>query len=147
MKARHVLVVAALLGALAGCGSSSETPSTAATTAAVSAGERPGQAQVVVDAIAEKWPVPHPDDNTDACAGKEGAAGGCVQLITTDAVSVYEFADAATAKTWVTKMKVNGDWRQAGRFALAWTARDQHLTDKAARADMVKIAKAAGAKL
>ncbi|XVU25801.1 hypothetical protein ACQPZJ_01715 [Actinoplanes sp. CA-054009] len=148
MRVRQVWLGAAALmaaGVLAGCSSGGDEPAAAPTAAA--AGERPGQAQMVIDAIAEKWPLPNPQDNTGSCAGKEGAAGGCVQLITTDAVSVYEFADEATAKNWVTKMKANGDWRQAGRFALAWTARDQDMTDKDARTDMVKIAKQAGAKL
>ncbi|MEU8821809.1 hypothetical protein [Actinoplanes sp. NPDC048796] len=148
MRVRQVWLGAAALvaaGVLAGCGGGGDEPAAAPTAAA--AGERPGQAQTVVDAIAAKWPLPNPEDNTSACAGKEGAADGCVQLITTDAVSVYEYADAATAKRWVTEMKKQGDWRQAGRFALAWTARDQDMTDKDARADMVKIATQAGAKL
>ncbi len=134
MRARHVLVVAAALFALAGCGTSSAEASN-------DGPAKPG-AQQVVDAIAAKWPVPNPKDETSACKAKDGAnALGCIKLITTDAVSVYEFADEATAKNFANQMKVTGgDWRPAGRFVLAWTAKNQEQTDKDARTDMVGIA-------
>jgi hypothetical protein len=134
VRARHVLVVAAALFALAGCGTSSAEASN-------DGPAKPG-AQQVVDAIAAKWPVPNPKDETSACKAKDGAnALGCIKLITTDSVSVYEFADEGTAKNFANQMKVTGgDWRPAGRFVLAWTAKNQEQTDKDARNDMVGIA-------
>jgi hypothetical protein len=134
VRARHVLVVAAALFALAGCGTSSAEASN-------DGPAKPG-AQQVVDAIAAKWPVPNPKDETSACKAKDGAnALGCIKLITTDSVSVYEFADEGTAKNFANQMKVTGgDWRPAGRFVLAWTAKNQEQTDKDARTDMVGIA-------
>lgn len=76
-----------------------------------------------------------PQDNTSGCASKAG--DGCTQLITTDTVSVYEFKTDAVSQHWVKTMKPNGDWRQVGRFALAWTARDQSLTSKERRGELV----------
>jgi hypothetical protein len=134
VKARQVLVVAAALFALAGCGTSSAEASNQGPA-------KPG-AEQVVDAIAAKWPVPGKKDETSACKAKDGAnALGCIKLITTDTVSVYEFADETAAKNFATQMKVTGgDWRPAGRFVLAWTAGKQDQTDKDERADMVSIA-------
>jgi hypothetical protein len=134
VRARHVLVVAAALFALAGCGTSSAEASN-------DGPAKPG-AQQVVDAIAAKWPAPNPKDETSACKAKDGAnALGCIKLITTDSVSVYEFSDEGTAKNFANQMKVTGgDWRPAGRFVLAWTAKNQEQTDKDARTDMVSIA-------
>lgn len=94
-------------------------------------------AQQIVDALSRLYPLPNPTDNTGACAGSAGNTDGCVQLITTDSVSVYAFRTAAVSKRWVTAMKANGDWRQIDKYALAWTARDQALTSKEARGKMV----------
>ncbi|MFF8730488.1 hypothetical protein ACF073_29000 [Streptomyces sp. NPDC015171] len=81
-------------------------------------------------------------DNTSACsqkaAGKEPNANDCTQLITTDTVSIYEFKTPSVAAHWVEGMKTTGDWRQVSRFALAWTARDQKLTDDDRRVQLVK---------
>ncbi|MFG2267351.1 hypothetical protein [Streptomyces sp. NPDC048720] len=83
----------------------------------------------------------NPTDNTTACsnkaAGEKPNVNDCSQLITTDTVSIYEYKTPKVAAHWVKSMKVNGDWRQVGRFALAWTARDQALTDKDRRAELV----------
>ena len=35
-------------------------------------------------------------------------------------------------------MKPNGDWRQVGQYALAWTARDQAVISDERRAELVK---------
>ncbi|MEU9921885.1 hypothetical protein AB0H51_11410 [Streptomyces griseoluteus] len=90
-----------------------------------------------------------PQDNTSACsnkaAGREPNANDCSQLITTDTVSIYEYKTPAVAAHWVKSMKVNGDWRQVGRFALAWTARDQKLTSDERRAELVAALKKATA--
>jgi hypothetical protein len=81
----------------------------------------------------------HPTDNTSGCASDDD--NGCEQLITTDTVSVYEFKTAAVSAHWVKTMKANGDWRQVGRFALAWTARDQGLTSDERRDDLTSAMK------
>jgi hypothetical protein len=134
VKARQVLVAAAALFVLAGCGTSSAEASNQGPA-------KPG-AEQVVDAIAAKWPVPDQKDETSACKGKDGAnALGCVKLVTTGTVSVYEFADEAGAKNFATQMKVTGgDWRPAGRFVLAWTTDEQKKTSADEKTDMVNIA-------
>lgn len=134
MKARQVLVAATALFVLAGCGTSSAEASNQGPA-------KPGAKQVM-EAIQAKWPVPHQEDETSACKGANGAnALGCVKLITSDTVSVYEFPDETGAKNFANQMKVTGgDWRPAGRFVLSWTARNQDQTDKDERADMVSIA-------
>ncbi|WP_307545526.1 hypothetical protein [Streptomyces sp. V3I8] len=75
-------------------------------------------------------------DKTGTCASDEG--NGCERLITTDTVSVYEFAVSSMAGRWVKKMRERdnwqqADWRQVGRFALAFTERDQAQTPKERR--------------
>lgn len=127
----------------------SSAPSTAPSASPTAAAAAPSPSRValtakqVADRLAELYPLPNPTDNTGSCAAKPGDTGkGCKQLITTDSVSVYEFEDAATAKKWVTAMRKQGDWRQAGRYALAWTARDQALTSKEARSKMVAAVRA-----
>lgn len=142
-----VLIVLGIIGAVLGPPEPVAAPAARPTASAQVASKPPVSppgrpavtAQQIVDEISKKWPLPEPTDNTGSCAAKPGDTGkGCVKLITTGSVSVYEFADEATARHWVTEMKRNGDWRQAGRFALAWTARDQDFTSDEARADMVK---------
>jgi hypothetical protein len=134
-----------LITALSACGTA--PPEAAGPPATSATAARPG-ADRILTAIAAKWPVPHQRDNTAACAAKaESVALGCVRLITTDTVSVYEFADPATAQYWIDQMQFTGDWRPAGRFALAWTERRQRLTPTATRAGMVKIATATAAGL
>lgn len=103
-------------------------------------GERPqAGAQQVVDAIAEKWPLPNPRDNTAGCLAKADSTGpGCVSRITTDAVTVVELATEADAQHWETGMKAS-DGRRAGRFVLSWSG-EQGMTSAEARDDMVTIA-------
>ena len=137
-------VVAATLGLLilTGCGSSQPTSSPSSPngtpTSASPTAKSTLTAATVVDKLGDLYPLPNPTDNTSSCAAKSGdSAKGCLTLITTDAVSVYEFEDTATSKRWVDAFKKDGhDWRQAGRFALAWTARDQSFTSKEARTKM-----------
>ncbi|WP_147265172.1 hypothetical protein [Micromonospora sp. LHW51205] len=134
MRARHALVCVALVGALAGCGGTDEP--------AAPAPAKSG-AQQAVDAIAAKWPAPNPRDTSDGCRAKEGdTAKGCESRVTTDAVTVLEFADEATAARWAKELGKAGDTRQAGRYVLSWTAREQDLTSDEARAGMVAIVKA-----
>lgn len=101
----------------------------------------PVGAQRVVDAISERWPAPNPRDTTSGCKADRGATvKGCTARITTDAVTVVELEDVATAQRWTTLLGKTGDTRQAGRFVLSWTAREQAVTSDEARASMVEIA-------
>lgn len=92
----------------------------------------------------------NPQDNTGSCSTEvaDGKAhkNDCEQLITTDTVSIYEFPSADVAAHWADRMGKMGDWRQVGRFALAWTARDQKAVSKERRGEleaaMGKLAKA-----
>ncbi|MQY36861.1 hypothetical protein SRB17_48630 [Streptomyces sp. RB17] len=83
----------------------------------------------------------NPSDNTASCsqkaAGKEPNPSDCLQLITTDTVSIYEYPSPRIAAHRVEFMATE-DWRQVGRFALAWNDRDQKLTDDSHRDDLVK---------
>ncbi|MFF7351368.1 hypothetical protein ACFZA1_01725 [Streptomyces filipinensis] len=83
----------------------------------------------------------NPTDNTTSCsgkaAGKEASPSDCLQLITTDTVSIYEYSSPGIAAHRVEFMATE-DWRRVGRFALAWNAREQRLVDDSHRADLVK---------
>ncbi|ALE76873.1 hypothetical protein FRP1_29310 (plasmid) [Pseudonocardia sp. EC080625-04] len=48
----------------------------------------------VSEELSAVFPLPAPRDNTDFCA----ADSGCEQLITTDALSIYQWPDDATAE-------------------------------------------------
>lgn len=91
----------------------------------------------LVRMLAEKIGVEslgNPADNTSGCASDE--EGGCEWLVTTDMASVYEFATPSVAEKWVTTMRTQGDWRQVGKFALAFTARDQAKTSQERRGEL-----------
>ncbi|CAM5382019.1 hypothetical protein SCALM49S_02485 [Streptomyces californicus] len=81
-----------------------------------------------------------PQDNTAGCsqkaAGEEPHPNDCTALITTDTVSVYEFGTPKVAAHWVKEMPKDADWRQVGRFALAFGARDQALTSDERRDEL-----------
>lgn len=145
MKARLWIAAAAAAAALTGCGGSTDdgAQASAPTSPAVVGLGSKVTAQQLIDAIAEKWPAPNPDDNTAGCEAKEGdTAAGCVARITTDAVTVTQYPDDATAKKAAGLLsKTGGDYRQVGWFVLSWGARDQDLTSDEARDDMVKIAR------
>ncbi|MFE2971003.1 hypothetical protein ACFXKC_46870 [Streptomyces sp. NPDC059340] len=141
------------LAPLTACSSSSET-SSAKPTASHKAESKPAglTAKQAAAKLADATGVTDlgdPTDNTASCsneaAGKEPTANDCSQLITTDTVSIYEYKAAGVAAHWVKAMKVNGDWRQVGRFALAWTARDQKLTSDERRTELVAALKKATA--
>lgn len=134
------LCAAALL-ALAGC---SSAPAHADRPAATARAEREAEApdsltaQTVAAALAKKTGVVSlgsPTDDTDDCSGGDGT--GCRRLVTTDSVNIYEFDAPAVAAHWVKIMKKSGDWRRVGRFALAWTARDQPLIGESRRDALV----------
>jgi len=67
------------------------------------------------------FPAPNARDNTSACAD-----AGCVQLVTSDAVSIYQWPDDATAQRWAEAMDGDPfDARQVGPFMLLWDERDE----------------------
>ena len=141
------LLAAALL-TLTACSSSdsgSAKPKATQTKTATPAGLTAKQAAAKLADAVGVTTLGDPTDNTDACsneaAGKDPNANDCKQLITTDTVSIYEYETPAVAAHWVKAMKAQGDWRQVGRFALAWTARDQNLTSDERRAELMTALK------
>ncbi|MFE0490267.1 hypothetical protein [Streptomyces griseoaurantiacus] len=108
-------------------------------------GDKPERltAQSAADKLAEARGVDSlgkPEDNTGFCSAKDSDKG-CEQLVTTNTVSIYEFATPKTAAHWVKTMTKQGDWRQVGRFALAWTARSQNLISDGERNKLEKAMK------
>jgi len=103
MRSWEIIAAATILpGLLVGCGGTSEGPTeirTAGATRPATTATASFTAAGVADALAEATGVTtlgNPTDNTGGCDGD----GGCEQLITTDTVSIYQFADAAVAKRW-----------------------------------------------
>lgn len=149
------LIATALLGLTACNGddaSSADKPKATHTASKAPAAPARLTAKQAADQLADATGVTtlgNLSDNTASCsnkaAGKEPSPNDCSQLITTDTVSIYEFQTPAVAAHWVAEMKKQGDWRQVGRFALAWTARDQALTDKDRRTQLVAALKKATA--
>lgn len=75
-------------------------------------------------------------DDTPSCASRKapGSDAACIELITTDTVSVYEFPDESAAAEWGAAMSWNDeDACRVGYLTLTWTTRDQHRTPAAAR--------------
>lgn len=74
-------------------------------------------------------------DDTSSCASRTAPDGTtCIQLITTDTVSVYEFPNGTAAATWATAMSLDDETScQVGYLALTWTTRNQHRTPLATR--------------
>ncbi|MFJ8788352.1 hypothetical protein [Streptomyces sp. NPDC102462] len=151
MRIRHTtLTIAVAALALTACSTSDSGTETHETTVTTSTGPKTTglTAEQAAAELAEATGVTtlgNPTDNTGSCsdeaAGKDPRPNDCSQLITTDTVSIYEFRTPEIAADWVTTMKKQGDWRQVGRFALAWTARDQGLTSDDRRAELVRTLK------
>ncbi|MCT9008231.1 hypothetical protein [Streptomyces rhizosphaerihabitans] len=82
----------------------------------------------------------NPTDDTASCsdkaAGKKPSPDDCLQLITTDTVSIYEFWGAGDAERWAIEMRKTGDAMQLGRIVLAWNARQQNLIDHSRRLEL-----------
>lgn len=154
------LAVPALLAALAltACSSSEDdapsdaAPSPSDTAPAESNGgdqaaDEERSAQAAADYVATELGLTtlgDPADNTSTCsneaAGQEAHENDCTQSVTTDQVSIYEFRDAELAGSWVERMTETGeDWRQAGNFAVAWSAREQALVAEERRAQIVEL--------
>ena len=154
------LSASALLAALAltACSSSEDdgpsdaAPSPSDTAPAQSDGGDPAadderSAQAAADYLAAELGLTslgEPTDNTGMCSqeagGGEAHENDCEQLITTDQVSIYQFETPELAEHWVARMTETGeDWRQAGAYALAWSAREQALTTEERRAEFVQL--------
>jgi hypothetical protein len=86
--------------------------------------------------IAAALKAPHPRDNSRSCTDLKL---GCVHLMTTDAVSVYEWPDEAAAKRWAAASQVEVD--RAGRFVLQYAPDQQEVTDARTRARYLRKAR------
>lgn len=138
------LTAAAL--ALAACTSSSDTTGDKASPTASTqpAGLTAQQAAAKLADATGVTDLGNPQDNTGSCSNATGAEAqwNCMQLITTDTVSIYQFKTDAVAKHWVDTMKgIGNDWRQAGHFALGFSARKQQLTSAERKAELVAALK------
>lgn len=110
-----VLTAIAALALIAGCALGD-----------VSRSARPS-AQQVVDNLNTEFPVGRQRDNTESCT-----SAGCVQLITTDAVSVYQMRDESTAVHFADGL---GDSvERIGPFVLSYSGSEQQLTTSETRA-------------
>ncbi|WP_165988489.1 hypothetical protein [Streptomyces sp. YIM 98790] len=111
-------------------------------------GEGALTAEKIVERLAEhlgEEEFGEPQENTASCSNE--AAGGdpqdsdCAQLIVTDQVAVYEFGTTELSRDWVNRYaRVDEeDWRQVGRFALAWTTPEQLTVDEARRTEITGL--------
>ncbi|MDT0326937.1 hypothetical protein [Nocardiopsis lambiniae] len=77
-------------------------------------------AQTLVAELDTLYPLPDARDESSSCVSEDD---GCLALVTTDLVSVYEMPDADSAARWAAGAEAGaeaGDARQAGRFVLFW---------------------------
>ena len=111
------------MAVLASCSSSTDQAAPATTAAATTAGPTentapaPDAAEVVEAFRAARLPVPNPRDNS---AKTSCTDIGCAQLVTTDAVSVYVFADESSATRWAEALGPDGGHRE-GLVVLNYT--------------------------
>lgn len=90
-------------------------------------------ASQVADELNKLNPTPHPRDNTGSCAARaDSTSPGCVQLITTDAVSVYQWTDESQATRFCEPGVSRCD--RIGVFVLSYAGTEQKATSKKARA-------------
>ncbi|MEU1408121.1 hypothetical protein ABZ471_38380 [Streptomyces sp. NPDC005728] len=82
----------------------------------------------------------NPTDNTASCsdkaAGKKPSPDDCLQLITTDTVSIYRFWGTGVAERWAIEMRKTGDAMERGRFVFVWNARKVNLVDQGRRLEL-----------
>lgn len=120
---RRVLLAAlALALSCSACGSDPAQPANAAAPkASASSSARPGlTAKTLAKQLGKRFRMPNPRDNTAQNCG----ALKCLQLITTDTVSIYEFGGGAKAKAFAKGMGgAGGPAAQVGRFVLSWNGR------------------------
>lgn len=94
-------------------------------------------AEDVYAELAAAYPAPHPRDNTEFCAGS-----GCLQLITSDAVNVYQWRGTTAARRYANGLGGEMDARRVGPFVLRFDNRGTQATTPApARAAYVDAAR------
>ncbi|MCK1813266.1 hypothetical protein MTQ13_03090 [Streptomyces sp. XM4011] len=89
-------------------------------------------AETVVDELSALYPLPNPRDNTSSCNSAEFGDDACVQLITTDPVSVYHLPTTEAAERWAESFSESGE--QHGQFMLRWS--DEYPLSDDARTDL-----------
>lgn len=122
IRVRYLIVVG-VCGALVACGSAKPAangakPSDAQNSPVIGASAAPTgpTAQAVVDQfVASGLPVPNPRDNSKNCKTL-----GCIELITTDAISIYVWPNESSAQHQVDVAA--GDAYRYGTIALSYTA-------------------------
>ncbi|QHC30282.1 MULTISPECIES: hypothetical protein [unclassified Streptomyces] len=99
----------------------------------------------VADKLADETGIAtlgNPTDDTAACsdkaAGRKPSPDDCLQLVTTDTVSIYKFWDVVVAEHWATEVRKTGNAMQRGGFVLAWNARQQNLIGEDRRLELWK---------
>ncbi|MGW8846608.1 hypothetical protein ACWGNE_02395 [Streptomyces xiamenensis] len=135
-RTRMIAVTAAVgLLALVGCSSDSDDSKAAETPPATEEqqGDAPLTAETVVDELSELYPLPNARDNSGSCNGADFGDDACVQLITTDAVSVYQLETVESAKKWADTH--GDDAEQHGVFMLRWWP-DEYPLDADAQAEL-----------
>jgi hypothetical protein len=131
-----VLAGAAAVLALAACGA--EDPShtvTAPPRASAPAGPAPAQlppgeptaapgptVQEIAGALDAIHPTRHPRDNTGSCAG----TAGCLGLITTGTVSIYQWPSVTAASRFIGEGAGTAD--RIGPYVLSYRSTEQHST-------------------
>lgn len=80
-------------------------------------------------------------DDTPSCASRTVPDDtACIQLITTDTVSVYEFPNETVADAWATAMSWNDeDACRVGYLTLVWTTRNQQRTPVTTRDQLCSL--------
>jgi hypothetical protein len=95
-------------------------PAVPTTTAAPVAPAGP-TVQEISDALDDISPVRHPRDNTGSCAVK----AGCLGLMTTGAVSIYQWPDVTSATRYLGD---GGNADRIGTYVLSYRTREQRST-------------------
>jgi len=128
-----VLASAAAVLALAACGEE-DPPRTVTAPPRASAPAQPAPApaeptaapgptvQDIAAALDAIHPTRHPRDNTGSCAG----AAGCLGLITTGTVSIYQWPSVTAASRFVGEGAGTAD--RIGPYVLSYRGTEQHAT-------------------
>lgn len=134
---RRLLPSQAMSTSLARCGrdaTDTASPLPAKTTVRLTA-------RGLVQRLSRTYDLPRPRENTDFCR-----EAGCVQLITTDTVSVSQWPTEAAAARYARVMRRTGPVEAVGVFVLSWAGRRQVMPEQVRErmlADAQKIAESA----
>ncbi len=92
------------------------------------AGTAPGPtAQQIAAALDAVHPTRHPRDNTASCA----VTAGCLGLVTTGTVSIYQWPDVSSAARFVGEGSGTAD--RIGPYVLSYRTREQRVTSAEVR--------------